>query len=95
MAIRQTYSRISLRLMTNESESDTISASLLLDADGCFSIAAVYRNTPQVEFHERSTMHLGAMELRVRDGETSIDGKYWTIRKTKCDMFLRNRRREL
>ncbi|MCP4006556.1 MAG: hypothetical protein GY725_20450 [bacterium] len=96
MAVRQTFSHISLRLMTPESASETLAARVIHDRDDTFRIAASYRNEPKAEFHHRSNMHLGAMLLSVNDDESpSLTGTYWTERLTKGDIYLAGRRSRL
>ncbi len=93
MAIRQTYSLISLRLLTVESASETLAAKVIREDDGTYRIAASYRSSPKAEHQDRSPMHLGAMVLEVHeDSPPTLSGTYWTERLTKGDIKLVGRR---
>jgi hypothetical protein len=96
MVIRQTLSTISLRLLTRESNSETLSARMVRCDDGSFDLAAVYRNTPRLQFRERSPIHLGAMLLSVQgDPPSSLAGQYWTDRSSQGEIRLSNKKRLL
>ena len=49
LAVRQTLTTLSLRLMTPESKSKLIAHSIELEKDGIYRIAGIYRNEPRVE----------------------------------------------
>jgi hypothetical protein len=83
LVIRQTYSAIHLRLITKESSSESLANNIPAGEDGVYSIASVYRNTPQLAHRGRSPIHHGAMLLRVEgDPVVSLSGEYWTDRTT-------------
>ena len=65
MAIRQTYSSLSLRLMTSESASELIGSEIVSFPDGTFRITGVYRNEPKQLIRDRSPIHNGAILLTV------------------------------
>ena len=96
VVIRQRFSCVTARLMTKESESVSMSASLNKNTDGLWSFASVYRNTPRATLLDRSVQHLGAFNLDVR-GEPpyKLDGQYWTNRNTRGEMRLLARNRHL
>jgi SMODS-associating 2TM, beta-strand rich effector domain len=96
MVVRQTYSTLSLRLMTGESRSETISAAIEICTDGTFEINCAYRNKPKAEYRHRSEVHYGAM-LLIADtaAPTRLEGDYWTDRKTTGGMTLTDRCDEL
>ncbi len=83
--VKQTYSTITLRLMTKESSSESISTILMQRGDdGPFSLAGIYCNTPSPEVSERSPMHKGSVSFDVIDENAPLlDGEYWTNRLTK------------
>jgi len=92
MAIRQTYSSLSLRLMTPESSSELLSVELLRSTDGSFRVAAIYRNEPKVEVRHRSPIHYGGMLLTVQgESPSRLEGHYWTDRNTRGDIILEAR----
>jgi len=89
MAVRQTYSWISLRLMTSESSSELLGAEIISSRDGTFKIVAVYRNEPKMAVRSRSPIHHGAiiMEL-IKTPQLALRGHYWTDRDTNGDIEL-------
>ncbi len=92
MVIRQAFSTISLRLLTPESQSETLSAHVVSRDDGIYSLTAVYRNTPRLQVRERSPVHHGALILDVRgDPPDSLAGQYWTDRLSQGELVLSGR----
>ncbi len=87
MSVTQTASALYLRQFTAESESETVAASVLSEADGAESVAVVYRNEPKGVLRERSPIHFGGMRLRVT-GEEEISGEYWTDRNSRGQLTL-------
>ena len=89
MVIRQTYSTIRLRLLTEQSSSEDIAARIVRSDDGVFSLAGVYRNTPKLSVRNRSPLHHGAILLEVRGNPPSaLDGQYWTDRLSQGELRL-------
>jgi hypothetical protein len=96
MVVRQTFSGLSMRLLTQESSSETLVGSITRSADGLFEVVGVYRNTPDVTVRGRSPIHLGALLLRVHgDPPESLAGQYWTDRATVGTIELTTRQRRL
>ena len=95
IVIHQTYSELHLRLFTQESESLTMSATVLSEPDGASTVVGVYRNQPQHSVRYRSAMHHGGLILRV-DGPPpdSMSGHYWTDRKSDGGIELQRVSRE-
>jgi hypothetical protein len=93
MVIRQTYSNLSMRLMTPESSSALLSADITKAEDGLFTVSGVYRNEPRIAVRDRSVMHHGAILLQVIGNPASaLKGTYWTDRKSAGDIELTGRR---
>ena len=94
MVIRQTFSKISLRLFTTESSSLVLAGKIVEQDDGVFEIAAVYQNTPSVHLRgQRSEIHHGALLLEIQsDPARVLNGHYWTDRLTKGSLRLADRR---
>ena len=93
MAVRQTYSSLSMRLMTNESDSELIGSEIVSFPDGTFNIAGVYRGEPKQLIRDRSPMYYGAMLLQVIGSPpTSLKGHYWTDRNTLGEIELASRK---
>lgn len=96
MMVRQTYSSLSLRLLTSESSSELIGAEIVSYSDGTTSIASVYRNEPKQLIRQRSSIHYGAILLQVIGRPvTGLTGHYWTDRNTAGEIELSNRRSEI
>lgn len=89
MSIHQTYSNVQLRLMTEESYSVVLFASLEALPDGSFQLGATYRNEPNIAVRDRSPIHNGSLLLNVPDPEpTQIVGYYWTDRLSRGELKL-------
>jgi len=87
MAVRQTFSALSMRLMTKESSSELLAERIVQAEDGVFRILGVYTNKPRVAVRHRSEIHFGALLLDVQgEPPTSLEGHYWTDRSTRGSM---------
>jgi len=87
IAIRQTYSLLSMRLMTEESASELLGAEMVRSVDGTCRIAGVYRNEPRLAVRERSPIHYGAVLLEVEgDPPVRLAGHYWTDRDSQGEV---------
>jgi hypothetical protein len=96
LVVRQTYSKIDVRLLTAESGSVSLSANIVADGEGIQTLAVVYRNTARALLRDRSPMGHGGMLLYVRGIPIhQLDGEYWTDRQTKGKLNLRLRSGEL
>jgi hypothetical protein len=92
MLVRQTYRKIRLRLMTDESTSELLVDDLVVDPDGTFRVFAVYRNESKLEVRERSPIHYGALALTVQGSPVqALVGFYWTDRNTRGDIEITGR----
>lgn len=95
LVIRQTYSTIDVRLLTAESGSISLSASIVDDSQGVNTLAVVYRNTPRVLLRSRSPIGHGGMLLYLSGSPVhQLHGEYWTDRNTKGELTLGARSRE-
>lgn len=95
MVIRQTFSKLSLRLITAESRSELLGAEIVRADDGTYRISGVYRNEPRISVRHRSQIHYGALTLQVSGTPvTQLEGHYWTDRNTTGEIFLSERRGE-
>ena len=83
LVVRQTYSYLSLRLLTKESSSETLAADIVEAADGTFRVYAVYRNEPRPEFRDRSPIHYGALLIDFEGYPERLGGNYWTDRNSR------------
>jgi hypothetical protein len=93
LVIRQTFSMISMRMLTAESSSELVAAAIGKASDGTYQISGVYLNQPKLSVRERSPMHYGAFLLSVEGSPVeSLSGHYWTDRETKGEMMSVARR---
>ncbi|WP_417377278.1 hypothetical protein [Gimesia maris] len=93
VVVRQTLASLSVRLMTSESRSHSISHGITKEADEIFRMAVVYRNEPEIELQgKRSEIHHGSLWLEILgEGPECMKGHYWTDRGTRGGMELRDR----
>lgn len=92
MVIRQTFSTLSLRLLTEESSSELVGTEIVCSADGLYCVTGVYRNEPRFQVRDRSAIHYGAVWLRIVDEPAKkVIGHYWTDRETAGEMELSSR----
>jgi hypothetical protein len=87
LVVRQRYSHLSVRLLSPESSSGVLAASVLEAEDGGFQVVGVYRNEPTLSLRYRSPIHYGAMVLEVV-GTPAVElrGHYWTDRDTRGEI---------
>lgn len=96
VVISQTFSRLSLRLMTEESRSELLGAEVLRSADGTYRLVGVYRNEPKLGVRNRSPIHNGALVLQFAGSPpTSLEGHYWTDRDTAGELVLTDRQSKI
>lgn len=83
IAIRQTFAEIEVRLLSDESTSDTTSCQLIRKPDGLAIIEYSYSNTPRATVRYRSEIHFGAARLECTGQRPNqLQGSYWTDRQT-------------
>ena len=86
LVVEQTASSISIRQITSESGSQSLTASLEKNA-GMWVVTYSYLNEPRLRHQERSPMHVGTGILNIHGSPpTSIDGQYWTTRDSKGEV---------
>ena len=86
LEIKQTFLSVKVLMKSNESKSNSISASID-EFLGVQQLTYCYLNTPKAEFRHRSEMHFGTAMLEITK-EGILKGAYYTDRKTYGDMFL-------
>lgn len=87
LVIHQTYSEISVALMTAESSSRSITAGVHDPARGQCLLSAIYQNTPDLLIQDRSRIHRGGVILEIAGSPPeSLNGFYWTDRDSKGEM---------
>jgi hypothetical protein len=93
IVVRQTFSRLTLRLITEESNSELIGAEILRADDGTYRVLGVYRNEPKLSVRHRSPIHYGALAVQLSGSPPErIEGHYWTDRDTAGELALSDRR---
>ncbi len=89
LVIQQTFSALHLRLLTAESQSHTLAASLAPQADGAQELVALYLNRPRMSVRDRSEIHHGGMVLFIGGPPPNkMNGHYWTDRNTQGEVAL-------
>jgi SMODS-associating 2TM, beta-strand rich effector domain len=84
LAVEQTLTSASVRLLTDESESEQIAGTIFRRASGASAISYTYLNTPVIDRREASPIHHGAALLSILDrNQLRLEGEYWTERATK------------
>ena len=87
LVVRQTFSSLSMRMLTTESASELVAAEINKASDGTYRVAAVYRNEPKLSVRARSPIHYGALVLDVQgDPATDLAGHYWTDRNSRGEL---------
>lgn len=87
LVIRQTFSSLSIRMLTAESSSELVAADINKANDGTYRLAAVYRNEPKLSVRDRSPIHHGALVLDVHgDPVKELVGYYWTDRNSRGEL---------
>lgn len=89
LKIRQTFLQVQVLIETNESHSNSICASFDFDKmRGHSYLVYSYINVPDVTIRERSQIHYGTASLRYKENEKTLEGSYWTDRKSVGDIIL-------
>jgi hypothetical protein len=93
MVVKQTFSNVTMTLLTKESSSHFVADELNVGPDGRFAVFGVYLNEPKAAVRHRSEVHHGALKLTLQGTPVaSMEGVYWTDRLTRGDLRLEERR---
>ncbi|CCW33854.1 hypothetical protein CTKA_01142 [Chthonomonas calidirosea] len=76
--IKQTWTRISICIETEQSSSKSITASLLVNEDEGITLIYVYRNDPKANVPTTMHSHRGTAVLRLKDD--CLEGEYYSGR---------------
>jgi hypothetical protein len=92
--IRQTFSSMSIRLMTEQSESFLVASSFDVQPDGTTYVYGAYQSDPSIHLRSGiSEIHYGSFRYKVIGRPPSrIDGHYWTDRNTTGSISLVDRK---
>lgn len=87
LKIRQSYSTIHITLISGESKSNSLTATIC-DINGEPSLIYNYMNTPKATYRSNSPIHYGTAVLSLANVKNLV-GQYYTDRNTTGDMLLR------
>lgn len=90
LAIRQSFSSVSIVMHTDESESFSTTAQINEDDEsGIFRLTYNYTNRSRADVRDRSPIHDGAAILKFSASRTKkLEGEYWTSRKTTGNLSV-------
>jgi hypothetical protein len=97
LVIRQSFSSIGCVMHSRESTSYSNAGQISRDDDsGILRLSYSYTNRPKATIRDRSAIHDGASILRIiMRLQPSLEGEYWTSRKTTGDISLKFKSRHL
>ena len=92
--IRQTFSSMSIRLMTEQAESFLVASSFDIQTDGTTFVYGAYQSDPSIHLRSGiSEIHYGSFRYKVIGRPpTQLSGHYWTDRNTNGSITLADRR---
>ena len=94
LVVKQTFSSVSVALLTDESQSQ--SHSVLAKATKVNGLNYLYLNEPEMAAQEGSHMHRGAAMFRLSDTPVAmLRGRYWTDRETRGELIFNERHSKL
>lgn len=95
LVIRQTSSKASVTLISDESRSKSTNARVIQE-DGSWLLHYIYTNEPNVAVLKRSPIHHGSGVLTITGNPAKrMFGTYWTDRDSKGKLTLERRSRRL
>ena len=90
LVVRQSASKLSVVLLTNESRSSSTLSTVSTDRAGV-SLDYMYLNWPDARVEDRSRIHHGSASLVVSGAPaTRLRGRYWTSRDTRGELDFRS-----
>lgn len=93
LVVRQTASRTSATLLTDESRS-TSDLGRVAGGEGAASLIYMYLNTPDNSIQDRSRIHHGSTSLAITGVPAArLHGHYWTDRDSRGDLDFRDHRK--
>lgn len=96
LVARQSFSRLSLRLLTKESSSEVLGTEIVEAPDGTYRVYAIYRNEPKLQVRDRSPIHYGGLLLEVEgDPVARLKGHYWTDRNSRGELETSGHRKTI
>lgn len=87
--IKHHFFNIQIKIKTNESSSISTCGSFDIDEDrGLKQLLYSYQNNPKAAVRNRSEIHYGTARLEISNDAKTLEGEYWTSRKTTGDIKL-------
>ena len=92
-AVKQTFSKLSIRLMTEEAESFLLASSFDIKDDGATYVYGIYQSDPSIHLRGKvSEIHYGSFKYKaVGVPALELVGHYWTDRNTTGSIVMRDR----
>lgn len=92
--VRQTFSSISIRLMTEQAESFLVASSFDIQTDGTTYLYGAYQSDPSIHLRSGiSEIHYGSFRYKlIGRPPNQISGHYWTDRSTNGSISLIERK---
>ncbi len=89
VTIRHSFFNIQIKIKTGESSSISICGSFDIDEErGLKQLIYSYQNNPKATIREKSEIHYGTTRLEISDNAKTLEGEYWTTRKTTGDVKI-------
>lgn len=89
VTIKQNFFYIQIKIKSKESSSFSTCGSFDIDEDRGFKqLIYTYQNNPKATVKDRSAIHYGTTRLDIDDNLQTLEGEYWTTRKTTGDIKL-------
>lgn len=95
LAVRQTSTLVSVKLLTDESKSSSSLAAVSVP-DGTAVLDYLYLNRPKASFEHKSRMHHGSTVLDIIGNPAKrLDGRYWTDRDSRGELSFTERSKKI
>jgi hypothetical protein len=93
VAVKQTFSKLSIRLMTAETESFLLASRFDIKDDGTTYVYGVYQSDPSIHLRGKvSEIHYGSFKYKIVGSPIlNLIGHYWTDRNTTGSIILRDK----
>ncbi len=89
VTIRHNFFNIQIKVRTGESSSASTCGSFDIEEDrGLKQLIYSYQNTPKATVRGGSEIHYGTTRLEISDDAKTLEGEYWTSRKTTGDIKI-------
>ena len=93
LIVKQSFLSINCAMHTQASDSYSRAAQISQDDDGTLRLSFNYTNRPKATVRDRIAIHDGAAILRIGGRRRTLEGEYWTSRRTTGDISLKFRSR--